>query len=1058
MSVKRIITICLMIMLLPMKTLAQDGKSAEDFYAEVLAEENKTGTNLYITRSEFVSLLMKKLGYTRDIYICSFYDIRDADWNYTYIANAEHRQIALGNPEGGFMPGAMLTVSEAITFVSRAYKVNSYFGTEHNMGEILSDECPDYSIDYIKYAVANGLYPEENGAAISPKAPIKAEQAIKLVSEYEKKAGKGDENISFVYGYPKLSETGRESSVSVKIKTNKPCRIYAKAMLSEKTNSAYIPERTELTDLLTEIKSANEEITVEIPVGEKKEYNIYLYAVDEKGAVSRVHSIMNAAPLPFSEGSGTPGDPYRIYTKYQLEHIRNYTDKCFLLCDNIEYNGVWTPIGISLEQDDMFSGVFDGGGHSITGITVNGGEYGGIFAALNGGSVKNLSVSANVSSESYAGIIAGESKGGTIENCTVTGIVSADKNIAGGIAGKNDGVIKNCLSAAYAVTSTAYSGGISGYNSGTVSDCISAVTSVYSDLYSSSVSGINIGGTIKNCVGASIEAEDTLTKNSGRISTNRDGGICENNYVYDEMLSGSEIYRDKNGQDGDEISWEDMTSYGFYEKTLKWSFGRTWVFDECFALPIPKAAGKPKIQEGITVYAPKAISNEQELISIQNNLSGHYYLKNDITLTASNSWNPIGLTSGSADYENGFRGTLDGKGHTVRNMKIEYSASVSQYGLFGTLYGASVRNLRVENAYIEGHSYVGILAGANYGTITSCTASGTIKAYQYDRETLAGGICAMNYTNIYSSKCTADITINALSATAGGITAQNEGFINGCSYDSRLSAITDRENSNAVLGGICGINYSGMIYNSFGGRAISSTAAVTYAGGIAGILNGGEIYKCSSYGNMTTAPENAVNSGVYAGGICGTANGGLIMNSLSQYSQSAKSQKSYIGGIVGYGEGASVQNVYTLGEISQKAVDYSQNDLIFAGGIAGKNTDGNISGAVVISPYIITDGYLGEVCAASEGGYVDNNYYLEKIFVSGNRAVDAVSGNAQSADNLLKADFYIAPVSDGGLLGWMGSGEGEPVWVYSEKLAYPLPVLYGVDNQNVFTLPRGIKK
>ena len=129
MSVKRIITICLMIMLLPMNTLAQDGKSAEDFYAEVLAEENKTGTNLYITRSEFVSLLMKKLGYTRDIYICSFYDIRDADWNYTYIANAEHRQIALGNPEGGFMPGAMLTVSEAITFVSRAYKVNSYFDT-----------------------------------------------------------------------------------------------------------------------------------------------------------------------------------------------------------------------------------------------------------------------------------------------------------------------------------------------------------------------------------------------------------------------------------------------------------------------------------------------------------------------------------------------------------------------------------------------------------------------------------------------------------------------------------------------------------------------------------------------------------------------------------------------------------------------------------------------------------------------------------------------------------------------------------------------------------------
>lgn len=1056
MSVKRIITICLMIMLLPMNTLAQDEKSMEDLFAEVLAEENKTGTNLYITRSEFVSLLMKQLGYTRDLYICSFYDIHDADWNYTYIANAEHRQIALGNTEGGFTPGGMLTVSEAIAFVSRAYKVNAYFGTELDLGKI-ADECPGYSVDYIKYAVANGIYPEENGAAIPPKEPIKAEQAIKLISEYEKKSGKNDEYIDFAYGYPKLSETGKEATVSVKIKTNKPCRIYVKTMLSEKTNSAYIPERTELTDFLAEIKYANEEITVELPTDEKKEYNIYLCAVDEKGAFSRVHSIMNAAPLPFTDGSGTSADPYRIYTKYQLEHIRNYADKCFVLCENIEYNGAWTPIGASLEQDDMFSGVFDGGGHSITGITVNSSEYAGIFAVLNGGTVKNLSVSANVNSESYAGIIAGESRGGTIESCTVTGVVSVDKNIAGGIAGKNDGVIKNCLSAAYTVTSTAYAGGISGYNSGTVSDCISAVTSVYSDLYSSSVSGINIGGTIKNCVGASIEVEDTITKNSGRISTNRDGGVCENNYVYDEMLSGSEIYRDKNGRDGDEISWEDMTTYGFYEKNLKWNFGKVWAFNDGFALPVPKSCGKPKIREGVTVYAPKAISNEQELMSVQNNLSGHYYLKNDIVLSSSN-WTPIGMTSGNGEYENGFRGTFDGRGHAVKSMKIEYSASVTQYGLFGTLYGASVRNLRVENAYIEGHSYVGIVAGVNYGTITSCTADGTIKAYQYDRETLAGGICAMNYTNIYGSKCTADITINALSATAGGITAQNEGFINECSYDSRLGATTDRENSNAVLGGICGINYSGMIYNSFGGRTISSSAAVTYAGGIAGILNGGEIYKCSAYGNIAAAPENEIDSGVYMGGICGTANGGLIMNCFSSYSQSAKSQKSYMGGIVGYSEGASVQNVYTLSEMSQKAADYSRNDMIFAGGIAGKNTDGNISGAVVISPYIITDGYLGEICAASEGGYVDNNYYQQKIFVSGSRADNAVNGNAQSAENLLKTDFYITKISDGGLLGWLGSGEGEPVWVYSEKLAYPLPVLYGVDNQNVFTLPPGIKK
>ena len=1057
MSFKRLMIILSAVILLPFCVSAQSDKPAGDLYKEVLAEENKTTANQYITRSEFVSVLMKQLGYTKDIYTCSFYDIHDADWDYTYIANAEHRQIALGNTEGGFIPGGALTVSEAITFLSRAYKTGDYFSISPGFEEI-AGECPEYALEYVKYAVANNLYPKENDILLSPGEPLKAEKAIGLISGYAAKNANGNERINFAYGYPKISDTGKETFISIKIKTNKPCKIYGKITLSEKTNSAYIPEITELKDFLTEIKNGNEEITVEIPADKKTEYNVYLCAVDEKGTVSRVRPVMNVSPLPFSEGSGTASNPYKIYTKYQLEHIRNYPDKCFLLCRDIEYNGAWEPIGQSLEQADMFSGTFDGGGHRITGVKVNGGERAGIFAVLNGGTVRNLSVSGDVSCESYAGIIAGESNGGNIENCTVSGFVSADKNIAGGIVGKNDGMIKRCLSAVYTVTATSYSGGISGCNSGTITDCISAVTSVYSDLYSSSVSGINTGGLIKNCVGASIEVSDVITKNSGRISTNRDGGSCANNYVYDGMLSGSEIYRDKDGQDGEEISWTDMTSVGFYERKLNWDFRNIWSFRDGFLLPVLKSTGKPEMSEGLTVYAPKAITNERELTDIRNNLTGHYILKNDISLDSSVSWTPIGLTSGGADYEKGFRGTFDGNGHTIRNIKTEFDEDISQYGLFGALCGASVRNLRIENAGIEGHSYVGIIAGVNYGTITSCSVNGTIKAYQYDRETLAGGICAMNYTNIYNSKCAADIVINAVSATGGGIAAQNEGFIDGCSFDAGLDAVTVRNNSNAVLGGVCGINYSGMIYNSFGGRRIRSSASATYAGGIVGILEGGEIYKASAYGSMKITPENEIDSGAYIGGICGTATGGLIMNSFSECTQSAKSQKSYMGGILGYGENASIQNVYTLSEISQRGAEFCENDRIFAGGIAGKNIGGSISGAVAICPYILTEGYSGRICASSEGGYIDNNYCLQKMFVMGDVSDSAEDGNQQPADRLLKPEFYITPVADGGLLGWMGSGEGEPVWVLSQKLSYTLPVLYGVENQNVFTLPVGIKK
>ena len=1035
---------------------AESNGSVDDYYAEVLNEENKTIGDEYITRNEFVSILMKSMGYTKDLYICSFYDIYDADWDYIYIANAEHRGIALGNSEGGFAPYNLLTVQDAVTFVSRAFKVKPYFG-DNDERNIMSPISPAYAQDYIKYAISVGAYPQNNNKPTAPDELITTKQALKLIADYKDRGHFSQEYISFLSGYPKITETGNSTSIGILIKTNKPCRIYSKVMDSDKTSSAYIPERDKVSDFMTSVSAKDTEIRITIPAEQQKSYNIFLTAVDEGGAISQVYSLKNVTPLPFTIGDGSEASPYRIYTTYQLDHIRNYTDKCFLLCNDIEYNGIWEPIGASLEQDEMFSGIFDGGGHSITGLKINTDDYAGMFAVLYGGTVKNLNVYADVKGTAYVGVIAGESQGGRIENCHTAGFSQASQNLAGGIVGRNNGDIKNCVSALYTVTSTAYSGGIAGSNTGNITDCISAVTSVFADMYSSSIAGINTGGLISSCIGASIEVNDSLTQNSGRISTNRDFGICENNYAYEGMLSGDNIYRDKNGQDGEEISWDKITSHQFYEKELKWDFKNQWGFSDSFLLPCLKDINEPLLQPGITVYAPLGISNEAELANIKNNLNAHYYLKNDITLNPDSSWTPIGLSQSDSDYENGFRGTLDGRGHTIYNLRVNYDEDIPQYGLFGTLYGASVRNLSLTNVNIEGHSYVGAIAGINYGTITSCNVSGSVRAYQYDRETLAGGICAMNYTNIYSSKSSANIVINAVSATAGGITAQNEGFIHGCSYDAKLTAESRKKNSNAILGGICGINYSGMIYNSFAERSISSEANTSYCGGIVGMINGGEVYKCSSYGIISVLPKDSTPSYAYTGGICGMISGGLVMNSFTQCNVSVQADISYAGGISGLSENSSIQNVYTINYINQRGNLKMDRMQIFAGGISGYNSDGNISGAVAINPYIITNGTAGEICALTTGGYVDNNYYADSFKINSNKTNNTETGLMIALKKLKGLDFFVTPVEKGGLLGWLGANEGESVWIASSRFTYPFPTLSGVDNQTVFSIPAEIK-
>ena len=129
------------------------------------------------------------------------------------------------------------------------------------------------------------------------------------------------------------------------------------------------------------------------------------------------------------------------------------TDINITLDTDIDLTGKdWTPIGT--DYDNSYKGTFDGGGHTITGLTfTTNDEYAGLFGWLNkAGTVKNVVMEGVqiTSNQIYGGSIGGVvgSSWGTIENCSVSGSVSGTVYVGGVVGAQIDGSITGCSSSA----------------------------------------------------------------------------------------------------------------------------------------------------------------------------------------------------------------------------------------------------------------------------------------------------------------------------------------------------------------------------------------------------------------------------------------------------------------------------------------------------------------------------------------------------------------------------------------------------------------------------------
>ena len=191
------------------------------------------------------------------------------------------------------------------------------------------------------------------------------------------------------------------------------------------------------------------------------------------------------------------------------------------LAGDIALTGTWTPVGSTATYvGDFFAGTFDGCGHTISGLNVQGSKVNqGLFAAINKATIRNLNVSGTVScgTKNYVGGIVGKVQAGTIENCSFSGSVTG--GYTGGIAGglNSDNVtISGCANLA-AVTGTT-AGGILGYSGSnkvtkvTIENCYNA-GSITGSGKAGGIVGQLSQGTIENCY--SIGAIDGAAKKGG---------------------------------------------------------------------------------------------------------------------------------------------------------------------------------------------------------------------------------------------------------------------------------------------------------------------------------------------------------------------------------------------------------------------------------------------------------------------------------------------------------------------------------------------------------------
>ena len=230
------------------------------------------------------------------------------------------------------------------------------------------------------------------------------------------------------------------------------------------------------------------------------------------------------------------------YTVYNADGLLNVaelvnggkTDINITLDKNIDLTGKgWTPIGTSF--DNSYTGTFDGGGHTITGLAVTtNDQFVGLFGYLNrAGTVKNVVMEGVlITSNHMFGCTSGVVgySWGTIENCSVSGSVSGTDCVGGVVGSQKAGSIIGCSSSA-TVKGTHYVGGVAGEKWGSMTACyatgnVTLEIASQKNNFGGGVVGLNGGSRVLACY-----ATGNVTSTGSSTGNVHIGGLFGDSYT-----------------------------------------------------------------------------------------------------------------------------------------------------------------------------------------------------------------------------------------------------------------------------------------------------------------------------------------------------------------------------------------------------------------------------------------------------------------------------------------------------------------------------------------------
>ena len=467
--------------------------------------------------------------------------------------------------------------------------------TADNTGATLTSDDPHYWTNHDNITVT-AWWPYTEGETTPPAVKVAADQSARKNFEGSDLIVAEEQTVS--YGNPTLRFTHRTARVTVVLTdyTEEQIFVWLTGLSTENGNPTVIaPYYDKGGDTYTAlvapqtVAAGTAFITCAFNNGKVFAYKMQ-NDTDWKAGEEYTYTVSLAAAEDPGYTVSEDGKTYTVYTDEGLRNVAKLVNEEWKLDINITLTGDidltgidWTPIGKGYNH--QYTGTFDGGNYTITGLTVTGSyKYAGLFGDIDeNGTVKNVVLEGvqitSDNSSGYAGGVAGNSWG-NIENCSVSGSVSGSD--VGGVVGYQlVGSITGCSSSA-TVKGMNRAGGVVGVtNNGAILTACYATGDVTvendgsDNAWAGGVVGSNAYSTVIACYAA------------GNVSGNIVGGAVGVNYANVTACYWSGLPDNDNGGatkvDGTTVTWQ--TAVDAMNAALS---GKGWQYELTGALPTLK--------------------------------------------------------------------------------------------------------------------------------------------------------------------------------------------------------------------------------------------------------------------------------------------------------------------------------------------------------------------------------------------------------------------------------------------------------------------------------------